>query len=158
MYQDALEDEWRRENDPAYAAQMELREELAKARRGKREREQARQLFKELKAERRIELTTLFDRWAAVPGRKPRTVEGWRKHVADFARSLENPDANCVQHEHLISWRADLQRRGLSAKTINGAYMAAVRVVLTWARDEGLIDRNPPARVFRCRPVSTGSR
>lgn len=145
--------EARAEADPAFAAELALRAAAAKL---DREREEI-SLSRSMKAEEArkpgIGIMELFDRYAAQPGRSARTVAQWRTYLDKLVEFSGVTDARRLTAQHIRDWRNHLRDvvthkgKRLSEKTINGSYLAAVRVVLAWGADDGLLDSNPAAEV-----------
>ncbi|WP_052072265.1 DUF6538 domain-containing protein [Sphingopyxis sp. MWB1] len=141
--------EARAEADPAFAAQQALRAAATRLDRERQDIEFARELAREERDARKVALMDLFERYASVPGRNAKTIAQWRPYVQKLIAFTGIDDATRLTTRHLIDWRNHLRDvetyRGkrLSAKTINGSYLAAVNVVLGWAVDDGLLDSNP---------------
>ncbi|MBC2665684.1 tyrosine-type recombinase/integrase [Novosphingobium flavum] len=101
----------------------------------------------------RISLLDLFNQYAAVPGRHPKTVAQWRPYVIHLAEFVDQADVQSITHDQLVAWRNHLRDevkfRGqpLSAKTINGSYLGAVNALFAWAKGDNLIPRNPALEV-----------
>lgn len=135
--------------DPAFAAHLALRSAAARLDRERQEIGVARELTREDRDARRVALTDLFDRYASVPGRNIKTIAQWRTYIEKLIAFAGFDDASRLTARNLIDWRNHLRDvetyRGkrLSAKTINGSYLAAINVVLGWAVDDGLLDSNP---------------
>lgn len=102
-----------------------------------------------------LSILELFERYAAVPGRNPKTVAQWRPYIRHLIEYLGSDDVNAITHSQLVSWRTYLRDkqtyRGarLTAKTINGSYMGAVNAVLAWAKGDDLIPTNPMLEVAK---------
>lgn len=102
-----------------------------------------------------LSLLELFESYAAVPGRSPKTVAQWRPYIRHLFDYLGVDDVNSITHSQLVSWRNYLRdkqtyRGGrLSASTINGSYMGAVNAVLAWAKGDDLIPANPMLEVAK---------
>ena len=141
--------EARAEADPAFAAQLVLRAAAARLDREREDIAFTRELAQEERDARRVALMDLFDRYAAVPGRNAKTIAQWRPYLEKLIAFTGTDDATRLTTRHLIDWRNHLRDvetylgKRLSAKTINGSYLAAVNVVLGWAVDDGLLDSNP---------------
>ena len=157
QYRIDLETEWRAETDPDFALALDLRAAKARELRTIIEREQDRELAVELSARNRIGLLELFDRYAAIPGRSPKTMAQWRPYLAKLAAFIGDDDANAVTHAHLQNWRnhlrdhATYRGKRLSAKTINDSYLGAASALFVWAKDDGLILRNPMLEISKVR-------
>ncbi|MDX2210781.1 MAG: DUF6538 domain-containing protein [Sphingopyxis sp.] len=149
----AAEQEARAEADPMFAAQLALRGAAAKLDRDREDLRLARDLRAEAAKAAQIDIMTLFDRYAAQPGRSPRTIAQWRVYLEKLVAFTGLTDASRLTPQHIRDWRNHLRdeatHRGkrLSAKTINHSYLASVRVVLGWGADDGLIPSNPAAGV-----------
>lgn len=91
----------------------------------------------------RIPIMPLFERYAATGSPSPATVRLWRPRVAKLIEHLGHDDAARVTRADLNGWIAALVTKGLAKKTISGQYLAAVRLTLAIAHDDGLIPDNP---------------
>ena len=91
----------------------------------------------------RLPLMPLFDRYAATGSASPVTVKKWRPRVAALIEHLGHDDAARVTRADINAWVAALVAKGLSKKTISGQHLAAVRLALSIAHDDGLIPENP---------------
>ena len=149
QYSEDQELEWKAENDPTFALELELRAAKARELREITDREQGRELAKELSAKDRIGLLELFDLYAAIPGRTAKTMAQWRPYLAKLAAFIGDDNAQGVNHSHIQGWRnhlrdnATYRDKRLSAKTINDSYLGAASALFAWAKDDGLIARNP---------------
>lgn len=157
QYRIDLEAEWNAETDPDFAIALELRAAKARELQAITVREQDRELAVELSARNPMGLLELFDRYAAIPGRSPKTMAQWRPYLAKLAAFIGDDDANAVTHAHLQSWRnhlrdhASYRGKRLSAKTINDSYLGAASALFVWAKDDGLIVRNPMLEIRKVR-------
>lgn len=148
-------DEARAELDADFAQTLELRAAKGLEIRRLREAGEDRELVGQMRSERRIGLLELFEMYAAIPGRSPKTIAQWRPYIAKLAAFLDDDNALTVTHGHLIAWRNHLRDvtknkgKALSAKTINGSYLGAVGAVFAWAKGDNLIDRNPMLEVTK---------
>lgn len=145
--------EARAEADPAFAAQLALRAAGARLDREREELSLSRALKAEDARKPGIAIMDLFDRYAAQPGRSARTVAQWRVYLEKLVEFSGITDARRLTAQHVRDWRNHLRDvathkgKRLSEKTINGNYLAAVRVVLAWGADDGLLDSNAAAEV-----------
>lgn len=102
-----------------------------------------------------ISIIDLYEAYAAVPGRSPKTVAQWRPYIVHLTKFLGHDDVNRITHEDLVAWRNHLRDnetyrgRPLSAKTINGSYMGALNALLAWAKGDALIATNPMLEVSK---------
>lgn len=102
-----------------------------------------------------LTLLELFERFAAVPGRNPKTVAQWRPYIAHLAKFVDGKLPDEVTHDDLVAWRNHLRdhetyrSKPLSAKTINGSYMGAVSALFAWAKGDAIIARNPAIEVTK---------
>lgn len=80
--------------------------------------------------DRKLTLTALLDHKAETQSVKPTTVTNYRSALADFAKLTGHDDARRVTREDVRKWRDHLQRRGLSPKTVNDSYLAAIKATL----------------------------
>lgn len=144
-------------SDPAVAIHVEIVQRLRDEANQREGAEQARYKELERRHANRVGIIELFDRYSAAPGRSLKTMEQWRRYFDKLVAFIGHDDASRLTLADLQSWRnhlrdvATFKGKRLSAKTINGSYLAAVKVVLVWATDDGLLPANP-ARDLR--PVS----
>lgn len=159
----ASEESCRAEEDPSFAAELNLRTMQASEASDIRIRLENRELLAELRAENAVSITGLFEKWASVEGRHPKTVRGWRPYIQKLVTHLGHDNALNVREADIVAWRNELrdgkgsQPRKLSAKTINGSYLGAVSALFAWAKDDGLIPTNPARDVPKVRAVRTPS-
>lgn len=148
-------DEARAEVDADFAQDLELRAAKGREIRRLREAETDRELTLQKRSERKVPLLDLFNKYAAFPGRSPKTVAQWRPYITKLIEFLGDDNALAVTHERLTAWRNHLRdevkNKGepLSAKTINGSYLGAVAALFVWAKGDGLIERNPMLEVTK---------
>jgi integrase len=145
----------RAETDADFAQNLELRTARGLEIRRLREVEEDRELARQLWAERKVGLLDLFDKYAAIPGRSPKTIAQWRPYISRLVAFLGDDNALAVTHDKLTAWRNHLRDevkhkgKPLSAKTINGSYLGAVGALLVWAKGDGLISINPMLEVTK---------
>lgn len=102
-----------------------------------------------------LSLMGLYDRYAAVPGRNPKTVAQWRLYIQHLIEFIGVDDVYAITHDGLVRWRNFLRDeqtyRGkrLSAKTINDSYLGAAQALFSWAKGDGLIRSNPMVEVTK---------
>lgn len=148
-------DEARAEVDADFALDLELRAAKGLEIRRLREAETDRELLGQMRAERKVSLLDLFNKYAAFPGRSAKTVAQWRPYITKLIEFLGDDNALAVTHDRLTAWRNHLRDEvkykgePLSAKTINGSYLGAVAALFVWAKGDGLIDRNPMLEVTK---------
>lgn len=145
----ATEEEERAAEDPALAVALEKRaleaEELNRLRR----RQDDADLLAQLRAEQRVAIMDLFDRYSAVQGRHLKTTAQWRPYIQHLVGFLGHDNALAVTERNLMEWRNHLRDnhtakgKRLSAKTINGSYLGAVSALFGWAKNDGAIPTNP---------------
>lgn len=155
LYQQDVEEKFRRDSDPLYKAQAELRDEVALQGRELREKRANAAYFIEQRAASGIGLLDLFDRYAAVPGRGRRTVAHWRTIMVKLISFIGHNDERRLGHKELVAWRNHLRDsvqpsgKHLSVSTINGSYLAMVDAVFAWAKGDDLVQKNPMAEVTK---------
>lgn len=91
----------------------------------------------------RMPLLALFERYAETGAASPVVISKWRPKVLSLIEHLGHDDAARVTRADLTGWVASLVAKGLAKKTITGQYLAAVRLTLSIAHDDGLIPDNP---------------
>lgn len=154
-YRDVQEHDHRMETDPDYAAKNVIRAQAARL----IQREQELEFLVEMKREEalanKLSLLNLFDRFAAVDGRNPKTMAQWRSYIKSLVRFVGHDDANAVTHDQVVAWRNHLRDevkykgKSLAAKTINGSYLGSISALFAWAKGDGLIAKNPTMEVTR---------
>lgn len=102
-----------------------------------------------------LTLTTLLEHKAKSQSMKALTVSKYHSVLAAFAKFIHHNDARRVTREDVRKWRDHLQGRGLTPKTINDHYLAALKAVLkhgvkefdlpAGAADAIRDERQPPA-------------
>jgi integrase len=103
----------------------------------------------------KISLLGLYERYAGVPGRHPKTIAQWRPYIEHLSKFVGGKSADQVTHDDLVAWRNHLRdketyrKKPLSAKTINGSYMGAVAALYAWAKGDGIVARNPTLEVSK---------
>ena len=97
----------------------------------------------------RLAMLDLFDGYADQPGLRRATVQQWRAVVEHLVSFLGHDNALAVRPQDIRRWRDHLVTepavRGVprKPKTINDAYLAAVRAVFAWGVDRDLVPSNP---------------
>ncbi|MBD2841515.1 DUF6538 domain-containing protein [Erythrobacter rubeus] len=91
----------------------------------------------------RIPLMALFERYAETGAASSVVISKWRPKVRSLIEHLGHDDAARVTRADLTGWIASLVAKGLAKKTITGQYLAAVRLTLSIAHDDGFIPDNP---------------
>jgi integrase len=103
----------------------------------------------------KLSLLGLYERYADVPGRHPKTIAQWRPYIEHLSKFVGGKAAEQVTHDDLVAWRNHLRdketyrKKPLSAKTINGSYMGAVSAIYAWAKGDGIVARNPTLEVSK---------
>jgi len=90
-----------------------------------------------------ISLRSLFDRWKAETAPAASTASEWQRAVDGFIAYIRHDEATRITKAEVAGWKAELLSKGLSAKTINDTKLAALRRVLAWGVDNGLLSENP---------------
>ena len=76
----------------------------------------------------------MFDLYAIRQKVKPATADQWRSVVTHLVRFLGHDDAKAVSEDDLFRWRQHIRDEPVkggkprSSKTINGSWLAAVKV------------------------------
>jgi integrase/recombinase XerC len=83
---------------------------------------------------------------ATVRRLSPATVRAYRSDLADLVRSTSDPELADLDIERLREWQWEATTAGLSKATA-ARRTSSVRAFFSWARDEGLIDSDPSARL-----------
>jgi len=83
---------------------------------------------------------------AAVRRLSPATVRAYRSDLADLARSTGDAPIEAVDIEALRQWQWEATTAGLSKATA-ARRTSAARAFFSWAREEGLMETDPAARL-----------
>ncbi|KUO51025.1 MAG: hypothetical protein APF82_00365 [Sphingomonadales bacterium BRH_c42] len=119
-----------------------------------RERIEALEIAAALAEHRRnasVSLLGLFDQYASEIGVRVATARQWRGHILHLVDFLGHDNALAIKPAILRKWRDHLAKelmpngQARKAKTINGSYLAAVKVLLSWAVDRDIIQDDPSA-------------
>lgn len=89
----------------------------------------------------------LFERYADSKQAKPKTIDRWRRRVAELVEYLGHDDATAVTKAHINAWTTALVQKGLAKKTILAGYIPAIRVPFNIAQDDDLIPDNPASGI-----------
>lgn len=92
-----------------------------------------------------LSLDDLFDKWKAESEPSASTLSTWGGHIRALKKAFPEKanDAGSITTEDLIKWKDELVAAGLSGKTINDSYFAAVRTVFTYGVNNRLVASNP---------------
>lgn len=90
-----------------------------------------------------VSLGSLFRQWKAEAAPAASTVAEWQRAIDGFTRHIGHDDATRITKADVAGWKAEMLAKGLSAKTINDTKLAALRRVLAWGVDNGLLSENP---------------
>jgi integrase len=91
----------------------------------------------------RLSFDNLLDRWKRENKRAASSIVSFTHHVADFKAHLGHNDVLRVTRHDVVAWKDKLLERGLSAKTINGSYLASISALYNLAKRDGLVEKNP---------------
>lgn len=94
-----------------------------------------------------ISAIDLLMKLAAERAYAPKTVSEWTRSVSSLTDHAGTTEAAAITPEHIITWTDALVARGLSAKTINETYIAAVKALFRWAKAKRLVVNNPALEV-----------
>jgi hypothetical protein len=75
------------------------------------------------------------------------TRDLWRTYIAEFIAFVGHDEPKAVRRQDVVEWKQKLLADGASAKTINDSKLAALKAILGWAVDNGLLAENAAARV-----------
>lgn len=96
----------------------------------------------------KISITGLFEDYAATGAAQPHTVRKWRKAVKLFVEHLGHDDAQAVTRADVAAWLQSLVGKGLSVKTVQATYRAAIARVFSTAVGFGRLRDDPAARAM----------
>jgi integrase len=86
------------------------------------------------------------------------TRDLWRTYIAEFINFVGHDDPRAVRRQDVVEWKQKLLADGTSAKTINDSKLAALKAILGWSVDNGLLTENAAARVSVKRAKKPGER
>lgn len=95
-----------------------------------------------------VSITSLFEDFAATGAAQPHTVSKWRSAVKSFVTHLGHDDAAAVTRADVSAWLRSLVSKGLSVKTVQATYRAAISRVFSTAVGFGKLDHDPAARAM----------
>lgn len=96
----------------------------------------------------KVSITGLFEDYAATGAAQPHTVRKWRRVVQSFVEYLGHDDAEAVTRADVAAWLQSLVGKGLSVKTAQATYRAAIARVFSTAVGFGRLRDNPAARAM----------
>jgi len=132
------------------------REEGAQAALARRDRQdqEDREAFAEKVSAARAPLMELFDAYVAERQPSPATIKAWRRVMKNLIAYLGHDDAARITKLNVVAWKdallAEVREDGTPkrrALTVKETYIAALKVVLETARENGRIRRNVAADV-----------
>ncbi|WP_127075818.1 site-specific integrase [Rhodomicrobium lacus] len=85
----------------------------------------------------------LLSVWEREGDKSPSTKQAFRSVVKAFSSHLGHAEPARVTKDDVRAWRDTLLEKGLSAKTINGTYLAHIQALYRLAKREDLIDFDP---------------
>lgn len=94
-----------------------------------------------------VSITALFEDFAKSGAAKPHTVVKWRAAVTAFVKYLGHDNAAAVKRADVSGWLKALVAEGLSVRTVQGTYRAAVARVFKLAHNDGLLPNNVAAAI-----------
>jgi integrase len=100
-----------------------------------------------------LSLFDLLDHKAKAKALRPDTASSYRSSLGDFAKFAKHSEAHRVTRDEVRRWRDQLQSRGLTPKTINDSYLAAIKSVLKHAVKEFDLPTNVAAEIRDERPA-----
>ncbi|MBA8907893.1 integrase [Aminobacter ciceronei] len=92
-----------------------------------------------------------------IVGKAKGTEKRWKPVFDDLVRFTRHDDARRLTKQNLMQWR-DERLKTLSPKTVSDVYLASVRAVLRWAKENDRIDSNVAAEVRQDAPKRALSR
>lgn len=85
----------------------------------------------------------LLSRWKKEGPKSASALVSFEAHVAAFKAHLGHDDAKRVTKADVLAWKDGLIDKGLSAKSINGSYLASIRTLYRLAKRNDLISADP---------------
>ncbi len=89
----------------------------------------------------------LFDGYVAERRPAASTVKRWRPVFDSLVKHLGHSDASRIEAEDFVAWKDALFAAGKSPRTIREVYLAAAKVVCSWAVENRKLLSNPVAGV-----------
>ncbi|MHB2165738.1 hypothetical protein [Alsobacter sp. R-9] len=89
------------------------------------------------------DLVTDYMTEAKAVGKGAAAEKRWKPVFENLKTFLKHDDAARITPKDAAAWKADLIAQGLAPKTIGDVYLAAVRAVFRWARENHKIEANP---------------
>ncbi len=105
-----------------------------------------------------VPFKTLIEGWAKEKQPKPATLQLYTTYITRFSEFVGHDDASRVTKKDVVGWKQRLLDAGDAPKTINGAKLAAVKAVFSWAVENDLVSDNPGARVSVVRKAKPNDR
>ncbi|WP_292236958.1 tyrosine-type recombinase/integrase [Mesorhizobium sp.] len=105
-----------------------------------------------------VSLQSLFDKWAKERSPAASTLTTWRSAIKSLGGHIGHDDARRIRDTDVVSWKDELVASGLSAKTINGSYLAAVNVLFVFAIANKLLTENPASSIRAATTNRAGTR
>ncbi|WP_164778033.1 tyrosine-type recombinase/integrase [Mesorhizobium sp. M7A.F.Ca.US.006.01.1.1] len=100
----------------------------------------------------------LFDKWASERSPAASTQTTWRTAIKSLQNHVGHEDARRISETDVVSWKDGLVATGLSAKTINGSYLAALNVLYVFAIANKLLSENPAIGIRAATANKAGTR
>ena len=101
---------------------------------------------------------TLIAGWEKEKAPRQATRDLWRTYIAEFIAFVGHDEPKAVRRQDVVEWKQKLLADGASAKTINDSKLAALKAILGWAVDNGLLAENAAARVSVKRAKKPGEK
>lgn len=96
--------------------------------------------------------------WEREKAPREATRDLWRTYIAEFIAFVGHDEPTAVRRQDVNAWKQKLLDDGNSPKTINDSKLAALKAVLGWAVDNGLLAENAAARVSVKRAKKPGEK
>jgi hypothetical protein len=107
---------------------------------------------------KRASLTSILDDWgreAKAAGRSVSTLQSYERSLRQFAEFLKHDDAFRITPEDVRRFKDHRIAEGRSLKTVKDSDIAALKSVLGWAVNNGLLKDNPAAGLKVIAPKKT---
>ncbi|WP_339159244.1 tyrosine-type recombinase/integrase [Methylobacterium bullatum] len=88
-------------------------------------------------------ISDVFDRWKAEAKPSASTVTTWSGVISSFKAHLKHDDIARVTDGDVIRWKDALVAEGKRPRTINDSHLAALKVVMNYAKRNRIITANP---------------
>ena len=87
-------------------------------------------------------MTQAFEDWKREAQPAPSTVSTWQGHLNSLRSFVAHEEVERLTQQDIVSWKDHLVQKGMAAKTINDGYLACVKRLLNYEKDNGRLREN----------------